>query len=286
MAAETISVWPAPAKINLFLHVLGRRADGYHRLQTVFQLIDLCDRVRIEPTGDGRIARRGELASIGAEDDLSLAAARLLQRASGTGQGALIGLDKCIPIGAGLGGGSSDAATVLVALNRLWGLGLDSVALATLGLKLGADVPLFVHGHSAWAEGVGEQLQPLALPEAWYVVVFPGVSVSTREVFGDPALTRDTPPTTIPRFLSGEATRNDLQPRVVARCPQVAAALAWLAQFAPARMSGSGSAVFAQLATREQGLDVVRRCPLAWQAFVVRGLSVSPLGQAVSAWPG
>lgn len=286
MATESLSVWPAPAKINLFLHVLGRRADGYHRLQTAFQLIDLCDQVHIEATEDGRIERSGEHVQIAAEDDLSLAAARLLQAHSGCRRGARIGLDKRIPIGAGLGGGSSDAATVLVALNRIWGLGLDNATLATLGLKLGADVPLFVQGQSAWAEGIGEQLQPLDLAETLYAVVFPGVVVSTREVFCDPALTRDTPPTTIPRFLSGEVTRNDLQTLVVARCPEVARALDWLSAFAPARMSGSGSSVFAPLLSRALGATVVRACPSAWQAFVVRGLSVSPLAQEVLAWPG
>ncbi|MGD9583700.1 MAG: 4-(cytidine 5'-diphospho)-2-C-methyl-D-erythritol kinase [Lysobacterales bacterium] len=286
MAAEVLSVWPAPAKINLFLHVLGRRADRYHRIQTVFQLVDLCDRVLIQPSDDGRIERYGELASVRADQDLSLTAARLLQQASGSRKGARIGLDKRIPIGAGLGGGSSDAATVLVGLNRIWGLGLDTVTLAALGLQLGADVPLFVHGRSAWADGIGEQLLPIALPEAWYVVIFPGVAVSTPEVFNDPALTRDTPPTTIPRFLSGEATRNDLQAPAVARCPEIGAALAWLDRFAPARMSGSGSSVFARVAMREQGDAVVRRCPPAWQSFVVRGLSASPLVQADAAWLG
>ena len=286
MAVERVSVWPAPAKINLFLHVLGRRADGYHRLQTVFQLVDLCDQVWIEPCAEGGIERRGECPAVAAGEDLSLAAARLLKQRCGTRQGARIGIDKRIPIGAGLGGGSSDAATVLVALNRVWGLALSNAELAAIGLEIGADVPLFVHGHSAWAEGIGERLQPIELPASWYVLVFPGVSVSTATIFADPALTRDTPATTISRFLSGEATRNDLQARVIERHPEVGAALAWLQHFAPARMSGSGSAVFARVATPEQGSEVVRRCPRGWQAFAVQGLALSPLAQMVSAGAG
>jgi 4-diphosphocytidyl-2-C-methyl-D-erythritol kinase len=279
-------IWPAPAKINLFLHVTGRRSDGYHLLQTVFQIVDLADVIAVEVTHDGAISRSGGLPGLAAEADLVVRAARLLQRETGCALGACIDVDKRIPAGAGLGGGSSDAATTLVALNEMWALGLDVDRLAALGLSLGADVPIFVRGRTAWAEGIGEALTPIDTPSRWYVVVFPDESVPTAGIFADPALTRDTLPTTIPRFLSGEPTRNDLQAVVVARHPRVASALEWLSGSAPARMSGSGASVFAAFAGRAQAEMVAQRCPAEWKVFVTRGLLRSPLLDAVAALRG
>jgi len=222
------SHWPAPAKLNLFLHVTGRRADGYHELQTLFQLLDLCDTVTISLREAGLIERPAGAAGAAAEAHLTLRAARALQQLTGTRQGAELRVHKRIPQGAGLGGGSSDAATTLLALNELWGCGLSLEELATLALPLGADVPVFVRGSSAWAEGVGERLTPVSLPEAWYVIIYPGVGVSTREVFQSPELTRNSPLITIRAFFQSGG-RNDCEPVVRARSPEVAAALEWLA---------------------------------------------------------
>ncbi len=278
------SVWPAPAKLNLFLHVVGRRADGYHLLQTVFQIIDLSDTITLVPRSGGAIVRLDPLSDVAVEDDLCVRAARALQSATGCRFGADIGLEKRIPMGGGLGGGSSDAATVLVALNELWATGLSIDALADIGLRLGADVPVFVRGDNAFAEGVGELLQSVELEERWYVLVHPGVSVSTPQIFAAPELTRDTPLTTIARFASGTPTRNDLEPVVRAREREVDSALRWLQSHAPARMSGSGSCVFAAVAADAQAQAVVAACPPVWRAFSVRGLARSPLHDAVTAY--
>jgi 4-diphosphocytidyl-2-C-methyl-D-erythritol kinase len=278
------TLWPAPAKLNLFLHVIGRRADGYHLLQTVFQIIDLADTVTLTPRADGGIHRVDPLPGVTVDDDLCVRAARALQRATGCVLGADIGLVKRIPIGGGLGGGSSDAATVLVALNEIWEIGLNGVELAAIGLQLGADVPIFVHMHSAWAEGVGEVLQPIDLKEEWYVVIHPGVHVATPQVFAAPELTRDTPVTTIARLLSGEPTHNDLEPVVRARHREVDSALRWLSGHASTRMSGSGSCIFAAMADEAQARAVAAVCPEAWRAFVVRGRAQSPLWEAVQAY--
>jgi len=278
------SAWPAPAKLNLFLHVVGRRGDGYHLLQTVFQIIDLCDTIRLMPRSDGVIGRVDALPEVAVEDDLCMRAARALQSSTGCSLGADIALEKRIPIGGGLGGGSSDAATVLVALNEIWQTGLDTEALASIGLQLGADVPVFVYGRNAYAEGVGERLQPIDLEDRWYVLVHPGVSVSTPQIFAAPELTRDTPLTTIARFASGTPTRNDLEPVVRAREREVDAALRWLQSHAPARMSGSGSCVFAAVAGEVQAQAVVAVCPQRWRAYSVRGLANSPLHDAVMAY--
>jgi len=280
----TPTTWPAPAKLNLFLHVVGRRADGYHLLQTVFQIIDLADTVTLIPRADGDIRRVDPLPGVAVDDDLCVRAARALQRATGSALGADIGLVKRIPIGGGLGGGSSDAATVLVALNEIWETGLNGDDLATIGLQLGADVPIFTHMHSAWAEGVGEVLQPVDLDGLVFVVLHPGVHVATPHIFSAPELTRDTPLTTIARFLSGESSHNDLEPVVRARHREVDAALRWLSNHAPARMSGSGSCVFAAFADEAQARAVAAACPEAWRAFVVRGLVQSPLRDALLAY--
>jgi 4-diphosphocytidyl-2-C-methyl-D-erythritol kinase len=268
--------WPAPAKLNLFLHVTGRRADGFHTLQTVFQMLDLCDELWIEPTVGGGISRPEGPEWIAPERDLVVRAARLLQAESGTGMGAEIRLRKRIPTGGGLGGGSSDAATVLVALNRLWGLDWPARRLAELGLKLGADVPVFVHGRSAWAEGIGEILTPVATPAAWYLVVCPGCVVSTATVFADPELTRDSPETTISGFLSAGA-RNDCEPVVRRRYPAVAAALDWLRRQNEARLTGTGSCVFSAFDSEAAAQALLADLPEGCTGFVTRGLTHSPL---------
>lgn len=282
---------PAPAKLNLFLHVTGRRPDGYHEIETVFQLVDLCDRVHLRRRDDGAIVRDGPLPDVPPQADLVVRAAQLLQTESGTRLGVEIGLDKVIPMGGGLGGGSSDAATVLLALDRLWGLDWPTARLAALGLRLGADVPVFVHGRNAWASGVGERLEPIELPPSWFVIVAPPVRVPTATVFAAADLTRNTEPLKIRGSSRDERiwqAGNDLQPVVLRRYPEVAAALSTLKEAAHAvgldparaRMSGSGACVFCpaptdalagQLAGRvlRREVGVVRVC---------RGLDRHPLG--------
>ena len=274
-APESSRIWPAPAKINPFLHVTGRRADGYHELQTLFQFLDFGDELRITPTRDGNIERIGAAGGLPAED-LTVRAARLLQSATGTRAGARIELEKHIPLGAGLGGGSSDAATVLIALNALWETGLARTELARLGLRLGADVPVFLHGRSAWAEGIGERLTDFPLPERWYCIVVPPVAVSTARIFADPALTRDHPPITI-RGFSSSATGNDLEAVTCRLYPEVGEALAWLRRFGDARMSGSGASLFLACENREHAQRITDRLPSGNRGFVARGLARHPL---------
>jgi 4-diphosphocytidyl-2-C-methyl-D-erythritol kinase len=272
--------WPAPAKLNLFLHVTGRRPDGYHELQTVFQLIDLCDTVAIRVGDDGRIERPSGPVGVDPDSDLTVRAAKALQAATGCRMGASIRITKRIPMGGGLGGGSSDAATVLLALNHLWHCGLSVDELARLGLPLGADVPVFVRGSSAWAEGVGERLEPVELPERWYVVIHPGVAVPTKDVFQSPELTRNTPVITIRAFFGPgglAGSRNDCEPVVRALYPEVADALSWLEKFAPARLTGTGSCIFAAFGSAIEAERVAARAPDRWRAFVARGLNVSPV---------
>ncbi|MEO8202723.1 MAG: 4-(cytidine 5'-diphospho)-2-C-methyl-D-erythritol kinase [Betaproteobacteria bacterium] len=275
--------YPAPAKLNLFLHVLGRRADGYHLLQTVFRLIDRADEVGIAARRDGVIRRIDETPGVAADTDLCLRAAHSLREharsrlgAAATDLGADIGLRKNLPIGGGLGGGSSDAATVLMVLNQAWGLGLGPEALMGLGLGLGADVPVFIFGRNALGEGVGERLVALALPPAWFLVLAPQVSVSTKEIFGSSALTRDTKRLKLPPFFPGLG-KNDLQPVATALYPQIAAHLAWLANHGDARMTGSGACVFAQFDTEEKALAVKAKMPGGMLGFVARGLDEHPL---------
>lgn len=269
--------WPAPAKLNLFLSIIGRRSDGYHELQTVFQLLDFGDELHFEVRDDNRVRRIGSLPGVAEEDDLTIRAARALQRAAGVRCGADIRVVKRIPQGGGLGGGSSDAATTLVALNHLWRTGLDVGTLAGLGRQLGADVPLFVHGRSAWAEGVGEQLTAMVLPPRWYLVVDPGEAVPTAAVFADPQLTRAAPRQTIADFVSGRAAGNVFEPVVRSRHAKVAAALDWLGSVAPARLSGTGGCVFASFGSREAAERVARSCPSGFNGIVARGLDRSPL---------
>jgi 4-diphosphocytidyl-2-C-methyl-D-erythritol kinase len=267
--------WPAPAKLNLFLHVTARRADGYHELQTLFQLVDLCDTIEIQVTPDGSFTRPLGPEGVSAEDDLTLRAARALQQASGSALGARISIHKRIPQGGGLGGGSSDAATVLLALNQLWDLRMPIADLARIGVALGADVPVFVHGSTAWAEGVGERLTPVTLPPRWYLIVHPGVGVSTREVFQSPELTRNSPLITIRAFFDSGG-RNDCEPVVRRHSKEVAAALDWLGRSHPAQLTGTGACVFAAFETAEKARDVAKQVPGGWRGFVARGLDISP----------
>ena len=275
--------WPAPAKLNLFLHVTGRRPDGYHELQTVFQLIDFADSLDFETRTDGEIRRVGGPAEVPAGDDLCVRAARKLQAACGIERrGVDIRLEKRIPIRGGLGGGSSDAATTLVALNEIWGLRLAPSLLAELGLSLGADVPVFVLGRTAWGEGIGERLTALELPERHFAVVFPGVGIPTADVFQAPELTRKTPETTIRGFLKAGG-RNDCEPVVAGRSPEVRRALAWLAARGEARMTGTGSCVFASFADRTAAVAALEGLPPEWRGFVARGLDRSPLQERLAA---
>lgn len=272
------SQWPAPAKLNLFLHIIGRRADGYHQLQTVFRLLDWGDRIRLRVREDGRIQRDGaSVAGVAEADDLAIRAAHLLKNAANVGQGADIGVEKHIPAGGGFGGGSSDAATVLVALNRLWNAGMDVDALAALGLELGADVPVFVRGHNAWAEGVGEQLTAIALPPAWFVLADPGVHVPTPRLFADPDLTRDAPVAKIADFASGSLLGNAFEPVLRRREPAVEAVLATLSRIGRARLTGSGSGCFVEFATRAAAEQGLARLPKELRAWVVAGVERSPL---------
>jgi len=278
--------WPAPAKLNLFLHILGRRPDGYHELQTCFQFVDLCDEITIEVRVDGRIRRIVGIFGVAEDADLCVRAAQALQTAAGCPLGADIGVLKRIPMGGGLGGGSSDAATCLVALNHLWNLHWPMEDLAALGLKLGADVPVFVRGRAAWAEGIGERLTPLYPPlaplETNYLILKPNIGVSTAEVFQDPELTRNSAPITIHGFLASGG-RNDCLSVVRRRYPEVARALDWLSMFGPARLTGTGSCVFLAVETIDRGREIVRKLPPALDFFLARGLNDSPLLERLAA---
>jgi 4-diphosphocytidyl-2-C-methyl-D-erythritol kinase len=270
-----VTWYPAPGKLNLFLHVLGRRDDGYHDLQTVFRLIDAADRVGIEVRDDGAIRFSG----IFGEDNLCVRAARLLKQHAASTTGCDLHLEKNLPVGGGLGGGSSDAATVLVVLNRLWKTFLPRVQLMRVALQLGADVPLFVYGRNALGEGIGERLRALDLQPAWYLVLTPQVAVSTKETFTALALTRNTKRLKIPPFLSGQGV-NDLEPVVTARYPDVAAYLAWLKKRCPqARMTGSGACVFAELATEHEARALHAGLPGSMKGFVAQGLDRHPLSE-------
>jgi 4-diphosphocytidyl-2-C-methyl-D-erythritol kinase len=268
--------WPAPAKLNLMLRVVGRRPDGYHLLQTVFQFIDLRDELFFSVRGDGLVRRVNEVPGLAADDDLVVRAARLLQHQSGCRLGADIRVDKRIPMGGGLGGGSSDAATTLVALNRLWGCGVGRDGLMKLGLQLGADVPIFVHGQAAWAEGVGEQLSDIEPPEPIYLLLAPALHVDTGKVFQDPELTRNSDRITIRDFLAGEHS-NDCLAVVRDRYPAVAQVFDWLDKKASARMTGTGACLFAPCASRAEAESLLRARPSDVAGFVVRGMNRSPL---------
>jgi len=280
--AEADGPWPAPAKLNLCLHILGRRSDGYHELQTVFQFLAYSDELYFRIRSDKSINRISRLAGVEEKDDLTIRAARLLQETAGVHQGADIFVSKRLPQGGGIGGGSSNAATTLVVLNAVWKLGYPRRQLAELGLQLGADVPVFVHGAAAWAEVIGERLTPLVLPEPWYLVAFPPISVSTAAVFSSSELTRNTPPITISAFLSGAGV-NDCEALVRRQYPPVAEVLDWLSSHAPARLTGTGSGVFAEFPDRQAAQQVLDQLPTRWQGFVAKGLNRSPLEEMLAA---
>lgn len=282
MSATDWSVWPAPAKLNLFLRITGRRADGYHRLQTVFRLLDWGDTLKLRVRDDGRIVRHGQPAyAVGEHEDLAVRAAKILKKDANAGQGADIIVEKIIPVGGGFGGGSSDAATTLVALNRLWGLDWPAGRLAELGLRLGADVPVFVRGGNAWAEGVGEVLTPIELPPAWYVLVDPGVHVTTTELFQAPELTRDSPPATISDFVSGVPLGNAFEPVLRRRESAVEAAFAALAQIGRPRLTGSGSGCFVEFVDRDSAEAGLAALPPGLNGWVAQGATESPLRRAL-----
>nr|WP_217159135.1 4-(cytidine 5'-diphospho)-2-C-methyl-D-erythritol kinase [Thiorhodospira sibirica] len=276
--------WPAPAKLNLFLHITGRRADGYHLLQSVFQFLDYGDTLDFALRDDGQVLRAQALADVPPQQDLTVRAALALKHATAYPGGVEISVHKRLPMGGGLGGGSSDAATTLRVLNRLWGLDLTLDELAALGLSLGADVPVFVHGIAAWAEGVGEHLQVVDIAEPVYLVVNPGVSVATGIIFNDPQLTRDCKPVKICDFISGAVT-NVCEPVVRMRYPEIAQALDWLMEKAGnARLTGTGGCAFAHFADAAQAHDIAKQLPSAWQGFVAKGCNCSPLHTRLSAY--
>jgi len=276
--------WPAPAKLNRFLHITGQRRDGYHLLQTVFQFLDYSDQIVFDVRTDGEIKLLSPVNGVEEEENLVIRAARLLKKNSRTKLGVDIDLKKILPMGGGMGGGSSNAATVMVALNYLWKLDYNAVQLAEMGLQLGADVPVFIHGQSTWAEGVGEKFQDVILDEPWFCVIVPAVHVSTAEIFSDPQLTRNTSPITISDFLEGKGT-NDCESLVVSRYNEVAEVIHWMklhvdsqsACVVPTRMTGTGACVFAGLATEQDAKQVIEQLPEHWQSFAAKGLNESPL---------
>lgn len=273
--------WPAPAKINLFLHITGQRDDGYHLLQTAFQFLDYCDFLDFSVRDDNAIRLTTSLAEVEDDDNLVIRAARLLQYHSGITKGVVITLDKRLPMGGGLGGGSSNAATTLIALNHLWDCQLSIDELAEMGLSLGADVPVFIHGFAAWAEGVGEELTAITPDEPWYVVISPSCHVSTATIFSSEKLTRDCEPITISRFLSGEG-KNICEDVVTQDYPAVSEALDWLAQHGTARMSGTGACVFAGFDSQQLAQQVADSMPAHWTGFVAKGCNQSPLASLMA----
>ena len=291
---NSADTWPAPAKLNLFLHITGRREDGYHNLQTLFQFLDFGDYLQFQVRQDGEIHRQTTIAGVDPQHDLTVRAARLLQQHTGCALGVDIRIEKNLPMGGGLGGGSSDAATTLVALNELWDLGLAQAELIDLGRSLGADVPIFIFGQSAWAEGIGEKLQAVDLPDSWYVVVFPGVAVSTAELFADPELTRDARPIRIRDYFEG-GTVNVFEPIVRRRYSAVNFALKWLSEQEiqsahPPMMTGTGSCVFAAYgdeASAKSVAQLAEQQPTGdWQVIVARGCKMSPLLQKLKSGTG
>lgn len=271
-----MKTWLAPAKLNLFLHITGQRPDGYHELQTAFQFLDYCDELQFEISDAPAIKLITPIAGVNNDDNLIVRAAMLLQQHAKIEQGVRMSLAKKLPMGGGLGGGSSNAATTLVALNELWQCGLNNTELAQLGLELGADVPVFIYGHAAWAEGIGEKLTTITPPEPWYVVIVPDCHVSTAEIFSAPELTRDCEHITISRFLSREG-RNVCEDVVRHRYQAVSDALDWLAQFGQSRMTGTGACVFADFGSQQEAQRIVEKLPENWQGFVAKGCNQSPL---------
>ena len=274
---------PAPAKLNLFLHVTGRRADGYHELQTVFQFIDLQDTITLANRSDHQISRVTSWSEVAEEDDLMVRAARKLASSCGISAGVDIAIEKHIPMGAGLGGGSSDAATVLCGLNLLWGLELSNRELADIGITLGADVPIFIHGHAAWAEGTGEILTSIEPPEDNYLLIVPPAHVSTAKIFNHPALTRDSSPIKIADFLEGQG-HNDLEAVVRQEYAVIDDAMNWLQHFSKARMTGTGAGVFITTDSAREAHNIAQQAPADWRCFVTRGLNTSPLYDHLSSF--
>ncbi|MGZ5030708.1 MAG: 4-(cytidine 5'-diphospho)-2-C-methyl-D-erythritol kinase [Methylobacter sp.] len=268
--------WPAPAKLNLMLRITGQRSDGYHLLQTVFQFIELCDWITFHPVNDGRISLLKSIPGVPEADDLTVRAARLLKAETGCEQGVCIEVKKNLPMGGGLGGGSSDAATTLVVLNELWGLHLSIEKLMKLGLVLGADVPVFVYGYAAWAEGVGEKLERIDIPEQWFVVIKPDCHVDTREIFLSKDLTRDSKSIRIADFIAGQH-QNDCLGVVRERYQSVKDALVDLSEFSEARLTGTGACVFAQFDSEKAAASAYQSLQKKWQAYLVKGANESPL---------
>ena len=269
-------IWLAPAKINLFLHITGRRDDGYHELQTVFQFLDYADELSFKILASKEIRHANPLPGVKPEDDLTVRAARLLQRQANGQQGVQISITKRLPMGGGLGGGSSDAATTLVALNQLWQLNMGRPDLIKLGMQLGADVPIFIHGFAAWAEGVGEEISPIQLEEPYFIVLIPSVAVSTADIFSTPSLQRNCTPMDIKCFLAGDGS-NVCEPIVRALYPEVDQAVQWLDQFAKARMTGTGACVFAPVASEQQAREILAQKPEQFDGFIAQGRNISPL---------
>ena len=268
--------WPSPAKINLFLHITGQRKDGYHLLQTAVQFLEYGDTLQFDITDQPDICLLTPIDGVSNDDNLIIRAAKKLQAIADVHQGVQISIDKQLPMGGGLGGGSSNAATTLVALNQLWKCHLPQEVLAKIGLELGADVPVFIAGHASWAEGVGEKLTAISPPEPWYVVIVPDCHVSTAKIFSSPELTRDCEPITISRFLSGQG-RNIFEDVVKKSYPSVAAAYDWLAQYAEPKMTGTGACLFAAFENQQQAQQLLAKLPADWQGFVAKGCNQSPL---------
>lgn len=275
------SVWPSPAKLNLFLYITGQRADGYHELQTLFQFVDYGDELTIDVTSDGIIYLTPALPGVAEQDNLIWKAAKALQQQTGCTLGAKIQLTKRLPMGGGIGGGSSNAATALVALNHLWQTGLNDAQLATIGLTLGADVPVFIHGTAAFAEGIGEQLHPVALNEPWYLVVRPNVSIATKDIFTHPDLPRCTVKRDLATLLTSKY-ENDCEKIVRMLYPEVDKQLSWLLQYAPSRLTGTGSCVFAEFLSKKDAEAVLARLPDTVSAFVAQGRNISPLKETLA----
>jgi 4-diphosphocytidyl-2-C-methyl-D-erythritol kinase len=273
--------WPSPAKLNLFLHITGRREDGYHNLQTVFQFLKFGDELEFTHSDDSQIHLDCDGLNIDVQDNLILRAAQLIKQTNDIKEGVRIKLRKVIPIGGGLGGGSSNAATTLVALNHIWRTGYTLQQLAEMGLALGADVPVFVMGRSAWAEGVGEKLTPIDLPSVWFLIIHPGCHVDTRKVFSSSDLTRNTSPITISEFLHG-MRHNDCEPVVFREYPQVAEACKWLGQWTSARMTGTGACIFGQFSSEDEAIKVLSKVPEKWNGFVSQGVNKSPMHDHVT----
>jgi 4-diphosphocytidyl-2-C-methyl-D-erythritol kinase len=281
MTSQKILIAPAPAKLNLFLHIIGQRPDSYHELQTVFQLLDYGDELQFELTNDGIIRLIDNLNDVATIDNLVYRAAAALQQHTNSSYGVTIKLHKKLPAGGGLGGGSSDAATTLLALNKLWQCGLSVSELAAIGLILGADIPVFIHGRTAWAEGIGEKLTPIVLPPKWYLVIHPQIMVSTAAIFGHKNLTRNSQAITLAAFLEGQG-RNDCESVVRNTYPAVDKALNWLSQYAKPSLTGTGACIFAEFSDKESAEAVLANLPVTWQGFTACGVNSSPAHSALA----